>query len=119
MFVVAIPYSQTDYGFKTFFFFLSFFFFFCRRFYIDVILFLSFLLFVFVEVTQLAIYQWAGVCCHKGRRWSQAHQRLASCHILQRLLHSMARNKVRKTRCYFRTVDMTLSTLGLEMPRGI
>ena len=42
--------------------FFSFFFFF-RPFYIDVILFVSFLLFVFVsvEVTQLAIYQWAGV----------------------------------------------------------
>ena len=63
MFVVAFPYStlKQTMGSKNFFFFL--FFFFGRPFYIDVILFLSFLLFVFVsvEVTQLAIYQWAGV----------------------------------------------------------
>ena len=62
MFVVAFPYStlKQTMGSKHFFFFLSFF---LPPFYIDVILFLSFLLFVFVsvEVTQLAIYQWAGV----------------------------------------------------------
>lgn len=61
MFVVAFPYStlKQTMGSKHFFFFLFFF----RPFYIDMILFLSFLLFVFVsvEVTQLAIYQWAGV----------------------------------------------------------